>query len=522
MQTQQSLDDLGTPLSEVTFCVVDLETTGGSPAECRITEVGAVKVRRGETLGTFQTLVNPLAPIPAVVRVLTGICDEMVVTAPPIERVLPSFLEFVSGAVLVAHNARFDVGFLDAALQRSGYPRLQNRVIDTAVLARKILSGDVPNHRLETLSRHLRCAHRPKHRAFDDVLATVDVLHHLIERVAGYGVTTLEDLVGVSRARLDGTFGKIALADGLPSAPGVYRFLGAGGRVLYVGKATNLRARVRSYFYGDRRRGIADLLRQTQRIGHETHASMLEAEVAESRAIATCKPPFNRVGKREGRWYLKASVRARAPRLAPARVPKDDGAVYVGPFGSISTVRSLIDAIRDALGIHRCSDPGKCRGCAFADLSTCSGTDPALHRAEMRRAVTALVADPSMVLDALVARMMRLARQERFEEAIKVRDRGARLERMLLRHAGAEALVRAGTITLCLGDRRLTVRNGILDGDGAAVHGYLTPATAREAALISAWIERNGAAAGLAGVSGTWCMPCGHRASERFTVKTSA
>ncbi|HEX2196338.1 MAG TPA: exonuclease domain-containing protein, partial [Actinomycetota bacterium] len=338
---QRSFEQLGRPLADVTFCVVDLETTGGSPAECGITEIGALKVRLGERQGSFHTLVKPDEMVPAFVRLLTGISDEMLVDAPPIEAVLPSFLEFVRDCVLVAHNARFDVGFLDAALARAGYPRLDNDVVDTATLARKILAGEVRNNRLETLARHLRCANQPCHRAFADVLATNEVLHHLIERAAGYGATTLEDLLALSSTRVDGTFQKIRLADGLPSAPGVYRFLGPAGQTLYVGKATDLRARVRSYFYGDPRRKIRDLLRETQDVAFEQCATTLEAEVAEARAIARETPPYNRRGKGGASWYVKAS--ARPPRIAPARSPVDDGSAYLGPLPSLKLARALID-----------------------------------------------------------------------------------------------------------------------------------------------------------------------------------
>ncbi len=120
---QPTLEDLGTPLSDVTFVVVDLETTGGTPADCAITEIGAVKVRGGEVLGEFQTLVDPGGPVPPFIQVLTGITTTMLIGAPPIEEVLPSFLEFSRGAVLVAHNAPFDIGFLKAAAARTG-PRV--------------------------------------------------------------------------------------------------------------------------------------------------------------------------------------------------------------------------------------------------------------------------------------------------------------------------------------------------------------------------------------------------------------
>jgi len=116
---QGTFDELGTPLAEVTFVVVDLETTGGSPADCGITEVGAVKVRGGEVLGEFHTLVDPGSAIPPFIQVLTGITDAMVAGSPRIAAVLPGFLEFARGSVLVAHNAPFDVGFLRAAAVRS-------------------------------------------------------------------------------------------------------------------------------------------------------------------------------------------------------------------------------------------------------------------------------------------------------------------------------------------------------------------------------------------------------------------
>ncbi|HEU4480292.1 MAG TPA: DEDD exonuclease domain-containing protein, partial [Actinomycetota bacterium] len=436
MARQASFEELGRPLAEVTFCVLDLETTGGSAEDDAITEVGAVKVRRGETVGTFHTLVDPGRPVPAFIRLLTGIDDSMLASAPDIHAVLPTLLPFLEGTVIVAHNARFDVGFLNAAARRAAYPTLTNQVVDTAHLARKILAGEVPNNKLSTLARHLRCAHQPCHRAFADVLATVDVLHHLIERVSGYGVTTLEDLLSISTARIDQTFRKIRICDALPRGCGVYRFLGAGGNVLYVGKATDIRQRVRSYFYGDGRRKIRDLLREAQSVEAERFATMLEAELAEARLIASEKPPYNRVGKRDGAWFLKVRSGAggKRARISTARVPKEDGSLYMGPFPTMSHVRTLIDGLRDAARIHRCTEPRSCTGCAFGELGTCVGTDVPEHNEEADKVRRALTGDHRAVLDGVHARMQRLARSERFEEAAELRDRGAALERALDRN----------------------------------------------------------------------------------------
>jgi DNA polymerase-3 subunit epsilon len=187
---QRSFDDLGTPLVETTFCVLDLETTGGSAnGGDAITEVGAVKVRGGEVLGTFQTLVNPGTAIPPAITYLTGITQAMVVPAPRIDSVLPSLIEFVGNdAVIVGHNVRFDMSFLQAAARQLGYARWGNRVVDTCALARRLVREEVPNLKLGTLAERFRLTHRPSHRALDDALATVDLLHLLLERAGTLGV----------------------------------------------------------------------------------------------------------------------------------------------------------------------------------------------------------------------------------------------------------------------------------------------------------------------------------------------
>ncbi|HKX15002.1 MAG TPA: exonuclease domain-containing protein, partial [Propionibacteriaceae bacterium] len=222
---QASFDDLGTHLSQVTFCVVDLETTGGAEADM-ITEVGAVKVRGGEVLGEFQTLVNPKAHIPPLIAVLTGITNQMVANAPRLRQVLPSFLAFAHGTVIVAHNAPFDVGFLRRACEACDYQFPRWPVVDTAALARQILLRDeIPNCRLATLARHFHTAVAPNHRALTDAQATVEVFHGLLERVGNLGVHTVEDLAESTRLVSPQRRAKRTWAAGLPDVPGVYLFV---------------------------------------------------------------------------------------------------------------------------------------------------------------------------------------------------------------------------------------------------------------------------------------------------------
>src|SRR6056297_508883 len=195
---QRSFDELGRPLHDVTFCIIDLETTGGNRNDDMITEVGAVKVRGGEFLGTFQTLVNPGRAISPQITMLTGLSDVLVATAPRIESVLPSLLDFVGDAVIVGHNVGFDVGFLRAACERAQRAPIDATVIDTVTLARRLVRDEVPDCKLATLAARFRLDHRPSHRALDDALATADLLHLLIERAAGLGVLGLDDLTAVT------------------------------------------------------------------------------------------------------------------------------------------------------------------------------------------------------------------------------------------------------------------------------------------------------------------------------------
>ena len=239
--------DLATPLSEVTFVVIDLETTGGSPARDRITEIGALKLRGGELLGRLDTFVNPGVPLPPFITLLTGITEAMVAPAPEIEELLPTLLEFLHGAVIVGHNIRFDCAFLDAALRRNGYRRLGNRRVDTIGLARRLVREDVPNLRLHTLATHFRTDTEPVHRAYADAAATGEVFHSLLEHAGTFGVFGLDDLIALPKARVHRSTAKLALTGALPRAPGVYVFHDRAGEVIYVGKATNLRAQVRAY-----------------------------------------------------------------------------------------------------------------------------------------------------------------------------------------------------------------------------------------------------------------------------------
>jgi len=181
-------------LAEVTFVIVDLETTGGLAAQCGITEIGAVKVRFGEVISNFQTFCNPQMPIPDFITQLTGITDEHVQGAPTTEIAVKEFLNWAQltpehSTVLVAHNASFDLSFLMHACASHDIEWPEPPILDTLRLARKVIGREeVPNKKLSTLAAYFDAPTTPNHRALDDAMATVAVLHSLLERVAGFGV----------------------------------------------------------------------------------------------------------------------------------------------------------------------------------------------------------------------------------------------------------------------------------------------------------------------------------------------
>ena len=187
------------PLSETTFAVLDLETSGGSPnSGAGITEIGVVKVRGGTVLGTFQSFIDPGHSLPPFITQLTGITDEMLFSAPFIDEVLPTLFEFLGSTdetVLVAHNSPFDMSFLKAAALAHELAWPNYLTVDTARLARAVLDQDeVSNCKLGTLATFFNAQTSPNHRALDDALATVDVLHGIIERLAGHQVWTFEEM----------------------------------------------------------------------------------------------------------------------------------------------------------------------------------------------------------------------------------------------------------------------------------------------------------------------------------------
>lgn len=440
---QVGLDELGTPLAEVEWVVVDLETTGIG-AHASITEIGAVRVRDGRVLDEFQSLVDPGEAISARITALTGITTSMVAGAPPIDAVYPAFarwagLEDARGmaeasptVVLVAHNAAFDIGFLRRAAGACGHDWPRPRVVDTLALARVALPRPmVANHRLQTLAGHFSTSPQRAHRALGDARTTVEVLNGLLDLLAPVGVLTVEDVSTVGAPVPARRRRRVAMTDDLPRGPGVYRFLDGAGAPLYVGSATNLRSRVRSYFTASESRArIRRMLDVAADVQVSPTSTVLEARVEELREIRTLHPLFNAASTHqdETRWVVATGDRLEVvPVLSSAEAP---GAL--GPYRSRRLATRALEALAQTFPPEDTSPlvgPGRVPGEALPRVQAC------------------LRGEDGAVVDALRERMGEASAVEDFEGAARWKETLAAYLSGLLRRAavlpvaGAERLV---------------------------------------------------------------------------------
>jgi DNA polymerase-3 subunit epsilon len=384
-------------LEEATFVVFDLETTGLRAGIARPCEFGAVRVEQLELTERFQTLANPGARLQPAVAALTGLRDVELRRAPPVAAAVRRFLAFADDGILVAHNARFDLSFLDVETMRLTGKRVDATVVDTVGLARRLLGRQPAN--LAALAHRFVTDTRPCHRALPDAEATAEILLRLIGLAQERGARTVDDLVELAATRPRRAHRKRSLAFGAPTQPGVYLFRDVHDQVLYVGRARDLRARLRSYFRSDRQRpAVEAALGALDRIEWRVKGSELEAGLEELRLIRELRPPANARSLRPDRYVY---LRRRGENVVTTSQP--------GPYGPIRSRRraSLAAAALDGLAWERLGDP----------------------------------------LPALRERLARLAHDQRFEDAARLRDRVAALEEVA---ADVETLERARRLAICV------------------------------------------------------------------------
>ena len=385
-------------LEQATYVVVDLETTGLRPETARICEIGAVRVVDLEPSDEFETLVDPRMPIGSLIGRLTGLRDSQLRGAPSAADAVRRFLRFAGTGVLVAHNARFDLAFLDRETERLTGARLAGPVVDTVGLARRLLDGRTPRAGLASLAQFFGTGATPCHRALPDALATAEILIRLIGLAQERGARTVADLVDLAAPRVRKVYAKRSLAFGAPTSPGVYLFKDRNGLVLYVGRARDLRARLRSYFRSERQRpAVEAALAALDEIEWHVAGSEFEAALEELRLIRELRPPANTQNARPNRYVY---LRRRGQTLVCTQQP-----TALGPIASRTRARLACRALDGA-------DEGE-------------------------------LADPATALPRLRRRLRDLATARRFEDAARLRDRIKALERILDGLARLDRLRRA-------------------------------------------------------------------------------
>ena len=373
------------PLAGEVACV-DLETTGGNALRDRVMEAGIVLLSGGRVVEEYSTLVNPGVRIPFAIQQFTGITEDMVADAPPFAAVCDELLSRLEGRLFVAHNARFDYGFLRGEFRRLGR-RFRAPVLCTVRLSRALTPGERGHNLDAVMARYgIQCAAR--HRALGDAQVLAELLRIARERWPPVELDTIvEHLMQAPRLppQLDA-----GLVDELPEGPGVYLFHGEGDALLYVGKAKNIQSRVLAHFAADQRsRRELELSRLVRRIEWIATAGEFGALITETRLIKERRPLLNRRFRASPAfWAIRLGDDAESLRasISELDLEVDTGESY-GMFRSRGDARTALTGIvRDQelcakrLGLE--SGDGSCIAFQLGHCrGACVGQEPALMHA---------------------------------------------------------------------------------------------------------------------------------------------
>ncbi len=466
------------PLEAMEYIVIDCETTGLNPHTQRVTEIAALRCRGPLVVERFETLVDPERPIPHAIRQLTGISSEMVRGAPKGAEAIGAFMQFADGAMLIGHNARFDLGFLGAEALRHHNARLLNPSICTIKLAMRLMPN-LKRPSLDNLARALDLRTHDRHRAMGDAQVTQAAFWQLIGLARERGIATqgrLQAFLGPSSGstRAVGSRGtgrlllNPALRNGLPELPGVYLMKDERGKVIYVGKAKNLKQRIASYYsqplgYLRKMDGLLESVRDLQTI---VVGSELEALIRESQLIKAYMPQFN-VQQRYYRHYpfIKVDLASPFPRVYATREVYADGARYFGPYRSKRAVDTVVDLVHRLFPIRRCTrviaPDGRHRGkpspCLWFQVGRCLGpcmgaVTPERYREMIDEVLSFLGGSQDAMLERVAQEMVRSADRQDFEQAARLRDalRQAR-QVMLSQQLLTGAVERNNLVIVCPG-----------------------------------------------------------------------
>lgn len=424
------------------FVVTDVETTGHDPKQYGMIEVACVVVKGGEITHEYSSLINPKHFVPSYVSSMTGISNKMVAVAPDLEPVILDVHKILSEkkTVFVAHNVKFDWGFVSEAFKKFDLSIPAIPQICTNRLSKALLPPEQKKS-VGALAEYFDIRMVEKHRALADARATAKILIELIDIAKDHhGIYNLDDLVLIQNKRKqsfklsNNTYQKLQrkILD-IPESPGIYRFFDEGGKLIYVGKSKNIYKRVNSYFSNSSlsSRKMLELVNCIDNIEWEETPSELSALIYEANLINEEKPYFNKLNKESRKYpFIKITKKELFPKVMLSYDYKDDGSDYYGPFRNSSLVEGLIQIIDNNFSLVKCELPraknvnspcvhyhmGKCQGPCFKDI------DKDEYFLEVENVSLFLEGISNNIIGKLENKMNSDAINMRYESAAKIRN----------------------------------------------------------------------------------------------------
>ncbi|MCE2754737.1 MAG: DEDD exonuclease domain-containing protein [Ignavibacteriae bacterium] len=441
---------------EVPIIVVDVETTGHDAEDHRIMEIACVVIQGGEIVKEYSELINPHQFIPPFIEQMTGISNAMAATGSEAHEIMPTISEMLAmpGAIFAAHNVSFDWNFIQRSLRRLNLSIPLIPQLCTCKLARRILPMSLKKN-VGAVASHFGIEIKNRHRALGDAKATALFLLQFLESLESeYDIETIDELLRFQNKRIEQFHTPPAaikrvestLAE-LPDEPGVYKMLDKDNNILYVGKAKNLKERVRSYFQAGAQhpQKIARMVKQVHAIHHEVTGTELAALLLESKEIKRIKPQFNTASKKMRRFpFLRLNVNDPFPRLEWSPTIMNDGAEYFGPFRSGTLAREVVETVYRSFGLRQCTEmlrPSvEKQPCFYHQIKRCGAPCAEIqsreeYLQEVDRARHFLSGSGGGLLERMEEEMLLEAEALRFENATMLRNRLNELRRLFDRRA---------------------------------------------------------------------------------------
>ncbi len=432
--TQENILQL--PIEEAPFCIIDVETTGLSPARNGIIEIAMVKVFNFKIVDQYNSFVNPGKEIPYFITQLTGITNDDVFNAPFFGDIVDEVTDFVSDEIIAGHNFSFDLGFLRKEYRYCGRDFLTNLNFCTLKIARRLYPF-LRSKSLGTVVNHLRLNNSSSHRALGDAEVTARAFIKMAKELKNnYQIKTVNDLINFQQfpksLQFHNTKVKKKLGEdvsALPDAPGIYYFLNSRDEIIYIGKAKSLKSRVKSYFSSAAPRKAKKIVQQGARLKIEITNSELTALLAEAESIKVLKPKHNTLLKEYGdKYFLRINILNSFPVPEICNNFDFDGNDYFGLFISRKKAAAVLDMINRTFALRECSEAefSKERKCFLAEIERCTAPcinkERTVYTEELNKVYEFLYGKSQFALNRLLIKMKEYSNDLKYEKAAEVKE----------------------------------------------------------------------------------------------------